>query len=291
MISQERIPQLVYEITFQSKDPNDLALVRTVLLALGISSNDIIEDLNLKASSLKIYFTSRSEFVKVKSLFHKLKLKVKVSTKTLRPKDWASRWKTQWKPSRLTKLLDVVPVWCQKKYKKVAGRDYILMDTLLSFGTGLHETTQIVSQMIEDQREYIKTLLDIGTGTGILGMVALKHGAKRVVALDIGDLSVEAAKKNFKVNQLKATVLCADINHFKHDKTYDFVAANLVTQDLITTQKKIARFVSKGGFLAVSGISLSNCPVFEKGFKLNNFKLIQTVKAREWAGYLYQKTK
>ncbi len=292
MSAQERIPQIVYQISFHADDPRNLTVVKTVLIALGFSDSDIIEDADLGKSSLKIYFQKKVQFSKVGSLFKKLALKgIHVRSLIMRPKDWASRWKDNWKPARLTKLLDVVPVWCHKEYKKIKGREYILMDTLLSFGTGLHETTQIVSQMIEDHRGEIKELLDIGTGTGVLGMVALKQGARSVLAIDIGDLSVEAAKNNFKVNGLKAKVVNADINRFKHDKTYDFVAANLVTQDLIEARTKITRFVKPGGYLAVSGISLANCPVFEKGFIDTSFIKLQTIKAKEWAGYLYQKKK
>ena len=73
-----------------------------------------------------------------------------------------------------------MPVWYRDKYKPVPGRDYILMDTLLSFGTGLHETTQCMAQFIEDKKGKFESFLDIGTGTGILALVALKHGAKDV---------------------------------------------------------------------------------------------------------------
>jgi ribosomal protein L11 methyltransferase len=286
---QERIPQRVFEISFYSADAKNFSVVKAVLLALNFKATDFIEDDDLGKSVLKIYLNNKVDFTKTQNLFKKLSLKVKVTARILQPKDWASLWKKQWQPAPLTKTLDVVPVWCQKKYKRAKGRDYILMDTLLSFGTGLHETTQIVSQMIEDKKKDIKTLFDIGTGTGILGMVALKHGAKSVFAVDIGELSVEAAKNNFKVNKLKATVKKADINRFAHNKTYDFVAANLVTQDLIAAQNKITRFVKPGGYLAVSGISLLNCPVFEKGFNAKSFIKLETVKAKEWAGYLYQK--
>ena len=263
-----------------------------VLTTLGYSVSDIIEDDDLGRPSIKIYYQKKADFNRVKSLFNKLALKnIVMKTKLMRPSDWVSRWKEHWKPSKLTRLLDVVPVWCCKQYKNPKGRDYILMDTLLSFGTGLHETTQIVAQMIEDHRTQIKSLMDIGTGTGVLAMVALKHGVPDVLAIDIGDLSVEAAKNNLKVNGLKAKVRKADINRFDHSGKYDFVAANLVTHDLIAAQTKITRLVKPGGLLAVSGISLSNCPVFEKGFHHKTFKILQTIKAKEWSGYLFQKKK
>ena len=287
---QEKIPSHIYQISFNSDDINSLMTVTSVLIMLGYSKNDIIEHDDLGRKSLRMYFNSKAEVERLKLLFKNLKLEhISIRSVLMRPKDWASRWKKNWRPARLTDLLDVVPLWCYEKYKKINDRDYILLDTLLSFGSGLHETTQIVSQMIEDKREQIRSFLDIGTGTGILTIVALKHGARRVLALDIGDLSVKAAKDNLKVNHFKASVIKADISKYKNVKTYDFVAANLVTQDLVKFQRRITACVKPGGYLAVSGISLLNCPFFESGFKGKSFIKLQTIKAKEWAGYLYQK--
>jgi ribosomal protein L11 methyltransferase len=165
-----------------------------------------------------------------------------------------------------------------------------LIDTLLSFGTGLHETTQIVSQFIEDYQGRFESFLDIGTGTGVLALVALKRGAKSVVAFDIGDLSVEAAKHNFRVNGARGIIQKQDIRKYKDKKTYDFVAANLVTQDLIENMYNITKLVTPGGWLAVSGISLDNLPKLQKAFKDLPLKRLQLKKGQKWSGLLYQKT-
>jgi ribosomal protein L11 methyltransferase len=163
------------------------------------------------------------------------------------------------------------------------------MDTLLSFGTGLHETTQIVSQYIEDCSGQFKSFMDIGTGTGILSMVALKSGATQVLAIDIGDLSIEAAKCNFKANRLNAVVKQADITRFRNGQTYDFVAANLITQDLIDHHRQIISFVKPGGYLAVSGISLDNLVKLQSVFRKLPLRCLKTQKGKQWSGLLYQK--
>ena len=120
----------------------------------------------------------------------------------------------------MTKKLDVVPVWYQDKYKPRPGCDYILMDTLLSFGTGLHETTRFMAQFIENKKGGFKSFLDIGTGTGILALVALKYGARDVVGIDIGQLSVEAARDNMKANQLFFKALRADIKKYRSKEDF-----------------------------------------------------------------------
>ncbi|MDE2028105.1 MAG: 50S ribosomal protein L11 methyltransferase, partial [Candidatus Omnitrophica bacterium] len=183
---------------------------------------------------------------------------------------------------------DVVPVWYRDKYKPRRGRDVILMDTLLSFGTGLHETTQLLAQFIEDSQGSFKSFFDIGTGTGILALVALKNGAQEAVGIDIGALSVAAARDNMKANNLFFQVRQADIGKYRPKKVYDFVAANLVTEDLIKHGPKIVGFVKKGGLLGVSGISLDNLARLRKAFASLPLKCLKVSKGKQWAALLYQ---
>lgn len=261
-----------------------------ILLTLKFKTEDIVENSESDKFSIKIFLRQKQYFLKIKKLFQKLNLKdIVVKDAILKPKDWAILWKAQWKPAMLTKELDVVPLWCLKAYPKIKGRDFIILDSIVSFGTGLHETTQIVSQMIEDQHAKIENFLDIGTGTGILSMVALKYHIKNIVAIDIEDLSIDAAQSNFKINGYKATVIKSDIMTFKPSINFDFVAANLITHDLILGKHAIIKMMCPGGYLAVSGVSLENCPIFEDKFKDSTLKRVQKVKAKEWAGYLFQK--
>ena len=289
MSYKEKIPARVYRLAFTSNNEQSIQLVKSVLLTLGFTADELILGQERLMWQLMIYKEDAAVITSTLTLFKKLALpNIKCAKTMLKPDDWASKWKRGWKPGRLTKLLDVVPLWHRDTYKVVKGRDYILMDTLLSFGTGLHETTRIVSQFIEDYRSEIGSLLDIGTGTGVLALVALKHKAKKVLAIDIGELSVEAAKKNSKLNKLPFKVICQDIASFKHDDTYDFVAANLVTHDLVKFRRQIVRFVKPNGLLAVSGISLDNWDKFEAGFKTASLVMIKVNKGKQWAGALFR---
>lgn len=287
----ERIPPLVHEFSIIARREEQLGTARAVLLAAGVAREKLAQgDAAGGIHCLKVFSEDAIQNQKLNKLFRKLDLPgVKTASSVLRPRDWLTRWKVNWKPARLTKQLDVVPLWCKDRYHPKKGREYILMDTLLSFGTGLHETTRFVSQFIEDKRGQFASFMDIGTGTGILGMVALKHGARQVLAIDIGDLSVQAARHNFKTNRLKAVVRKADIKTFRQARRYDLVAANLVTQDLIDNRARILRFVKPGGYLAVSGISLDNLVRFRRVFNGAPLECLQIKKGRQWAGLLYAK--
>lgn len=283
------IYRVVYQLQIQPENEQGLALARAVLLNLGYSEAQWVISLRPKAT-IELFDERKLKLDRVKNLFDRLRLSgVKVNQRRLAPKDWLTLWKRQWKPAPLTKKLDVVPVWYKNKYKPQRKRDYILMDTLLSFGTGLHETTRIMAQFIENKEGHFKSLLDIGTGTGILALVALKYGAQDVLGIDIGPLSVQAAHDNMKANKLFFKVKKADIKKYHSHDTYDFVAANLITADLIEHAQKIISFVKNGGLLAVSGISLDNLNKLRKAYSSLPLKCIKVFKGKQWSGLLYQK--
>lgn len=275
----------------RSENKSSHVLTRAVLLNLGYGEGDLVSSFLNGHISIELFDEQEDKLERIKKLFDRLALKgIKVNKRRLAPKDWLTRWKSQWKPAPLTKKLDVVPVWCLHQYKARKGCDHILMDTLLSFGTGLHETTRFMAQFIEDKRGRFRSFLDIGTGTGILAFVALKNGAEDVLGLDIGQLSLQAARDNMKANKIYFKVKRADIKKYRTKKTYDFVAANLITEDLIDNAQKIINLVKKDGLLAVSGISLENLNRLRKAFSSLPLKCLKISKGKQWSGLLLKKT-
>ena len=287
---QEYIPPVIYELTLRSRRLGSLALAKAVLATVGCPHESIVEGEIKPYFELKIFAENFDRITRLEGLFRNLKIKfLAIRVKILRPDDWLTRWKKTWRPARLTKKLDVVPVWYKDKYRVQPKRDYILMDTLLSFGTGLHETTRFMAQMIEDCRGQFHSLLDIGTGTGILAIVALKHGAKDVLAVDIGSLSVQAARDNRAANGVDFKIQKADIARWQQKKKYDFVAANLITHDLISYKENIVRCIKGKGLLAVSGISLEHLRGLRTAFGQLPLHCLKIKKGKQWAALLYQK--
>jgi len=290
MSIQERIPKVVYQLRIQIQDEPGLGFLKAVLLNLGYTEGELVVSVFKGKPSIDLFDEQPQKLERLGKLFGRLHLPgVKVRQHRLLPADWLTKWKSLWKPAKLTRSIDVVPVWYKDKYKPSKDTDHILMDTLLSFGTGLHETTRIMAQFIEDKKGKFNSFFDIGTGTGILCFVALKNGAGDVAAIDIGELSVQAARDNMKVNDLYFKVKRADIKTLRLQKTFDFVAANLVTEDLIVHGPKIISFVKPNGLLAVSGISLDNLNKLRKSFASLPLKTLKISKAKQWSGLLYQK--
>ncbi|HBR13950.1 MAG TPA: hypothetical protein DD723_00170 [Candidatus Omnitrophica bacterium] len=288
-----------------------LEILRDVLTGIGFKRDEIIELRQKKRSRLCLYFPSPLKAEALKEKLKKTPLKgITVSIKPLLPRDWRDRWKTDFKPFRLTEHLDVIPSWL-KESGPVSPRRPVYIDTSQAFGTGLHETTRFMASFIEQCRGEFKSFLDVGTGTGILSIVALHSGASRVRGIDISPESIKAARFNLRTNgyvigrqtavddtfdasgrrrALALSLKAMDFEKFNEKTTYDFVAANLITHDLIQMGKKIISLVKPGRYLAVSGISLENYPLFRKTFGPFPLKRLRVEKGKSWVGVLYKKT-
>ncbi|MBF0489322.1 MAG: 50S ribosomal protein L11 methyltransferase [Candidatus Omnitrophica bacterium] len=288
MILYEQIPSLLLEYSISSSQEEALALPRLVLETMGFKTDDISETFQNKLWTLKVFTPEKTKIEILKKNFSRLSLpNIKTSSRILKPAQWLTLWKTQWKPLSLTKTIDVVPYWYKGKYK--TSKQVIFLDTLMSFGTGMHETTQLIAQLIEDNRSHLSSFLDVGTGTGILTLAALKHGAQRVTAMDISPLSIQATRSNLKVNGLKAKIVLSDIGRLPVKEKYQMVAANLITDDLLKDRKRIVNLVKPDGLLMVSGISLDNLSRLKEGFKDQPLICRKVSRGKEWAAILYVK--
>ena len=293
-MSDLKLKNLIYEfnLTIPPHEPLATDLIKNVLMVSGVSTNRIVERVKDKRTIIvSAYLETKKE---VKDLSRRLKawnLKgVRVTFKRLPKKFWLERWKKDWRPFKLTRKIDVVPVWQKKKYK-ISRRKFILLDTISAFGTGLHETTKFMSQAIEDLEGKFESFFDIGTGSGILSIVAFYSGAQSVTAIDIGPISVATAQENMKVNGQKFNQIKAiDFNQFKpRTKSFDLVAANLITHDLISMRQKIVSFVNNGQWLALSGISLENLDLLLQVYQQLPLTKIKVIKGKKWAAVVFRK--
>ena len=123
---QERIPKVIYRLSFQSANEHTLGLIKAVLLNLGYSKEDLISASVKGKPAIELFNEQDDKLERVKKLFGRLKFSgVKVSISKLLPKDWLTLWKDQWKPAPLTKKMDVLPVLYQDKYKPRSVCDHI----------------------------------------------------------------------------------------------------------------------------------------------------------------------
>ena len=169
---------------------------------------------------------------------------------TLEDRDWEREWLRDFQPMRFGERL-----WVSPLHMPVVQPDAIVvrLDPGLAFGTGTHETTALCLEWLERQDLQGKRILDVGCGSGILSIAALKLGAKSAHAIDIDTQAITASKQNATVNGvIERLELSADGRDFAGE--YDIVVANILAGTLIAMAGDLSKRTMHGGLLALSGI-------------------------------------
>lgn len=207
-------------------------------------------------------------------------------------KDWQDAWKKDYHSQPLGESFYLIPLDAGRKppKKRPAKKIPIYLDPQGAFGSGTHETTKLMIRMMEKLKGKFDSFLDVGTGTGILVIVASHLGAKNIVGIDIEKASTKTAAHNFKLNHLKGGIFKAIRGEKFKGKTFDLVAANMISKELISCKSNLLRFVKPGGDLIVSGILQKNISDFKREFiKDSNLKLKDLFKEKSWVGLWLQK--
>ena len=209
-----------------------------------------------------------------------------VTIQKLPRKNWAESWKSHFKPIEIGQRLLVKPSWIRRKPKR--GQEVIVLDPGLSFGTGQHPTTEFcLRELVKRRNEpHSQSLLDIGTGSGILAIGAAKLGYTPIHAFDYDPQSVIVAKENARTNrvahQLKLTR--ADLTKLSRQSTkqYDVVCANLLANILITERERIMARVKPGGTLVIAGILQREFSDVQHAYENSGWRLIASKSQKEW---------
>lgn len=215
--------------------------------------------------TVDVYFDQppKSDFLEMlRSLYPQVALQVTSE----QDRDWLAEWKKQFKPFALTGGHWVVPSWCEPP---AGALHKIWIDPGMAFGTGTHETTQLVAEELKriSRARRVNTVLDVGTGTGILAILARQLGATTVHATEIEADSRRVANENFARNGAPDIVL--DARQVEDlEIRYDVVMANIIDGVLVRIQDDLKARVRPGGMLLMSGIIAEREPDFLRGFYL-----------------------
>lgn len=207
---------------------------------------------------------------------------------TVDDEDWNENWKKNFKAFEVGNKLAVCPSW--ETYENRDNRKVISLDPGAAFGTGAHATTYLCLSMLEDLVNDKTSLLDIGTGSGILAVAACLLGARNAVGVDIDELAVETAKKNAAANgaDKKTRFLSGDLAD-KIDGKYDIVCANIVADVVMRLFDSVKDFMTDEGYLLVSGIIDLRADEVEKSAAEHGLKIIKAPTREEWHAYLLKK--
>lgn len=202
--------------------------------------------------------------------------------------DWKNEWKKYYKPI-VTKSVTVVPVWI--KYSKNSINEKILwINPGMAFGTGEHETTKMCLDLLGEIDVSGKTVIDVGTGSGILGIASILSNAKSAYMCDIDSTAIDTAKENARLNNVsdRCEIERADLLE-KSKEPADVVFANITADILIRLSKDIGRFLKDDGTIILSGIIHARLDEVKSAYENCGFKFVRHVRDGEWNALEFKK--
>lgn len=212
-------------------------------------------------------------------------------------KDWINNWKQYFKPFTVDDIL-IKPTW-ETIPEEHKDKLLIQIDPGTAFGTGMHETTQLCIRQLRKYTGSDTKVLDVGTGSGILGITALKLGAKEVFGTDLDENAITAVGENLEANGIPAglfTVLQGNIIDDKEVQDaagyeyYDVAVANILADVIIMLQKEMPVHIKKGGIFITSGIINMKEEAVKEAFAANSaFEIIEVTYQGEWVSITARK--
>ncbi len=211
-------------------------------------------------------------------------------------KDWINNWKEYFHQFYVDDIL-IVPSW---EEVKAEDKDKMILhiDPGTAFGTGMHETTQLVIRQLKKYVTKDTELLDVGTGSGILGIVALKLGAKHVVGTDLDPCAVPAVSENKEANGIPGEAFTMMIGNIIDDKEvqdkagyekYDIVAANILADVLLPLTPVIVNQMKTGAYYITSGILDVKEKVVVDAVRNAGLTLVEVTRQGEWVSVTARK--
>ena len=213
-----------------------------------------------------------------------------IATEILQDQDWSATWKAYFKPFEILDDLVISPTW--EPYPSTQGKAVIVMDPGMAFGTGHHATTKLCLELISSERKIFRgrSVLDVGTGTGILGMAAALWGAGSVAGIDNDLEAVTAAQHNVERNGLAEKVTCTATSLSEMTGSFSLVVANIVHDILLELAEDLARVTSDEGILVLSGLIRGEQTITIKNHLSElGFLLLEEVEEGEWSAVKLKK--
>ena len=261
---------------------------------LSFTQPDLTYDPSLvsrRILELDVFFEKRPPEEFFKGLRDKF-LDIRCLTSEEESKDWLSEWKKGFVPFKLVGKTWVVPSWLEKPAE---AEHEVKIDPGMAFGTGTHATTKMASYFIHklalESTELIKnwTMLDVGTGTAILAVLAEKLGYGLITGVEIDLEARRKARENCVLNNT-SHVEITDMQIDEIREQYDVVVANIIDGVLIRLQKDLLKVTKPNGHMFLTGILQERDNLFfEKFIEANPLKVIKRIQKNEWVGYWVQK--
>ncbi len=215
-----------------------------------------------------------------------------LSTKTVNEEDWANAWKDYFHVTHIGQRLVIRPSW--REYTPKDTEVVLILDPGMAFGTGLHPTTRMCLEQLEQKTQRGMNVLDVGTGSGILAIAAAKLGATSVYGIDNSSVAVESATQNVAMNGLSDRIqvvlgVLDEVEATRMVGHYDLVVANIIAHIIGSIAPQLAQTLSPTGLLIVSGIIEARRPDAEGPLLAAGLDLVEQVMIDDWLALIFRK--
>lgn len=213
----------------------------------------------------------------------------KVSLSEVNEEDWANAWKKYYNPVKISNKFTIVPSW--ETYTPVSSDELIIeLDPGMAFGTGTHPTTVLCIQAIERVVKENDTVIDVGTGSGVLSIASALLGAKSVKALDLDEVAVESARDNVKLNHVENIVTVSQNNLLDNvSGPVDVVVANILAEVILRFTDDAFKVLKQGGLFITSGIIHTKKQEVKEGLINSGFIIDETLVMEDWIAFIAHK--
>lgn len=279
-------------------DPKDILNQEKDPTSWDYIDEDLLQDLKRDEVLMRCYFSV--EVIPTPTALEDLLLKLRtaldeiaeylpigsgqIETKLMAEEEWADAWKKYYKPFHLGHHIFVVPSWVEAEEEP--GDIRIELDPGMAFGTGTHETTSMCMELLEEQVQKGDTVMDIGCGSGILGIVAAKVGAGQVICSDLDPNAVLVAKENVQKNHVadQIQVYAGDLTEVPamQNVKADLIVANIIADVIIILAPQTKAFLKSGGCFIASGIIKERRSDVEEALNNAGFQIEEVKEQGSW---------
>ncbi len=213
-----------------------------------------------------------------------LKIEAEIELKGHNEQDWENSWKQYYAPIPLGRIT-IIPAWKKDEYKLSDGEIGVYMDPGMAFGTGTHETTRLVIKLLDKYMCEGASVLDVGTGSGILAICAAKLGAGKVFACDLDPVAVKVARENVRDSaltniQVEVSDLLRSVE--RTDGGYRVVMANIVADIIMRLNPDIKKYMAEDGVYIISGIIMPRAEEVKESLDACGFDIIEMISENDW---------
>ncbi len=213
-------------------------------------------------------------------------------TRTVNEEDWANAWKDFFHVTHIGQRIVIRPSW--RPYEPEPDDIVLTLDPGMAFGTGLHPTTRMCLELLEERTQPGMRVLDVGTGSGILALAAAKLGATHVDAIDNSSVATESALANAAMNGLQERIsvvlgVLSEEEAARKQGQYDLVQANIIAHIIGSIAPQLAQVLTPAGTLIVSGIIEARRPDAEQPLLAAGLELVEQRQIDDWFALVYRK--